>query len=99
MASTKGPRTVYACQSCGFQSRKWLGKCPDCGGWNTFVERPEPAAPKEGAAPARSGLRLAGSKPIQFTKTKAQDEPREATGMEEFDGVPGGAGLAYPDWW
>src|SRR5262245_5367905 len=90
MASTKGPRTVYACQSCGFQSRKWLGKCPDCGGWNTFVEERERAAPKEGAAAARSGLRLRESKPIQFTEIEAQDDTREVTGIEEFDRVLGG---------
>src|SRR5262245_40137086 len=90
MASTKGPRTVYACQSCGYQSRKWLGKCPDCGGWNTFVEERERAAPKEGAAGARSGLRLRESKPVPFTEIEAQGDTREITGIEEFDRVLGG---------
>jgi len=90
MASTKGSRTVYACQSCGYQSRKWLGKCPDCGGWNTFVEERERAAPKEGASAARSGLRLRESKPVPFTEIEAQDDAREVTGIEEFDRVLGG---------
>ncbi|MGA1368497.1 MAG: hypothetical protein ACO394_08270, partial [Blastocatellia bacterium] len=40
----KGDRTIYACQSCGHQSRKWLGKCPDCGAWNTFAEERERVA-------------------------------------------------------
>ena len=31
-------RSVFACQACGFQSSKWLGRCPECGDWNTFVE-------------------------------------------------------------
>ena len=31
-------KTIFACQSCGFQSSKWLGKCPDCNQWNTFAE-------------------------------------------------------------
>ena len=31
-------KTIYACQSCGFQSPKWLGKCPDCNQWNSLVE-------------------------------------------------------------
>ena len=31
-------RTHFTCQSCGFQSAKWLGRCPDCSGWNTLVE-------------------------------------------------------------
>src|SRR5215510_7533587 len=90
MASTKGSRTVYACQSCGYQSRKWLGKCPDCGGWNTFVEERERAAPKEGASAARSGLRLRESKPVPFNEIEAQDDTREVTGIEEFDRVLGG---------
>jgi DNA repair protein RadA/Sms len=90
MASTKGPRTVYACQNCGNQSRKWLGKCPDCGGWNTFVEERERAAPKEGAHGPRSGLRLRECKPIPFTEIEAQNDSREVTGIEEFDRVLGG---------
>jgi DNA repair protein RadA/Sms len=90
MASTKGSRTVYACQSCGHQSRKWLGKCPDCGGWNTFVEERERAALKEGAHGPRSGLRLRETKPVPFTEIEAQDDSREVTGIEEFDRVLGG---------
>lgn len=90
MASTKGPRTVYACQSCGHQSRKWIGKCPDCGGWNTFVEERERAAAKEGALGPRSGLRLRESKPIPFTEIEAQNDSREVTSIEEFDRVLGG---------
>src|SRR5262245_55602897 len=90
MASTKGSRTVYACQNCGYQSRKWLGKCPDCGGWNTFVEERERAAPKEGAGAARTGLRLRETKPVPFAEIEAQDDSREVTGIEEFDRVLGG---------
>ncbi|NCU32835.1 MAG: DNA repair protein RadA, partial [Candidatus Moranbacteria bacterium] len=32
------PKTVFFCQSCGYQSPKWLGKCPSCGSWNSFAE-------------------------------------------------------------
>jgi DNA repair protein RadA/Sms len=88
--ASKGSRTVYACQSCGNQSRKWLGKCPDCGGWNTFVEERERAAPKEGAHGPRGGLRLRETKPVPFTEIEAQDDSREVTGIEEFDRVLGG---------
>ncbi|MFZ2603916.1 MAG: DNA repair protein RadA, partial [Candidatus Omnitrophota bacterium] len=31
-------KTIFSCQSCGFQVPKWLGKCPDCNSWNSFVE-------------------------------------------------------------
>lgn len=87
---SKGSRTVYACQNCGYQSRKWLGKCPDCGGWNTFVEERERASTKEGASASRSGLRLRESKPVAFTEIEAQNDTREITGIEEFDRVLGG---------
>ena len=34
----KGKATVFFCQDCGYESSKWMGQCPGCGGWNTFVE-------------------------------------------------------------
>jgi DNA repair protein RadA/Sms len=88
--ATKAPRTVYACQQCGYQSRKWLGKCPDCGAWNSFVEERERELPKTGAAISRGGLKLRESKPVAFNAIEAQDESREVTGIEEFDRVLGG---------
>jgi DNA repair protein RadA/Sms len=88
--AVKGSRTVYACQNCGFQSRKWLGKCTDCGGWNTFVEERERPATKEGLSAARTSLSFRDSKPVEFTEIEAQDESREVTGIEEFDRVLGG---------
>ncbi len=88
--ATKAPRTVYACQQCGFQSRKWLGRCPDCGAWNSFVEERERELTKAGAAISRGGLKLHESKPVAFNSIEAQDETREVTGIEEFDRVLGG---------
>jgi len=38
LSLAKAPATVYVCQNCGYQSRKWLGKCPDCAAWTSFVE-------------------------------------------------------------
>jgi DNA repair protein RadA/Sms len=88
--ASKAPRTIYACQKCGHQSRKWLGKCPDCGEWNSFAEERERVGSKEGASAARIGIRLRESKPVQFTEIEAQDDSREVTGIEEFDRVLGG---------
>ena len=88
--ATKGSRTIYACQNCGFQSRKWLGKCPDCGEWNSFIEERERVAPKTGAATGLPGLRLRQTQPIPFSSIEAQDDSREITGIEEFDRVLGG---------
>lgn len=84
----KGSKSVFACQKCGFQSRKWLGKCPDCGEWNSFAE--ERASSKEGSSTARLGIRLRDSNPIAFTEIAAQDDSREVTGIDEFDRVLGG---------
>lgn len=88
--ATKAPKTVYACQTCGYQSRKWLGKCPDCNSWNSFVEERERELPKTGTPMARGGLKLRESKPVAFNAIAAQDEAREVTGIEEFDRVLGG---------
>ncbi|MDR3134431.1 MAG: DNA repair protein RadA [Prevotellaceae bacterium] len=54
MAKTK---TAYFCQHCGFESAKWLGRCPSCGEWNTFVEEPvhkEPATARLSFSPGKS---------------------------------------------
>ncbi|MCC8151167.1 MAG: DNA repair protein RadA [Lachnospiraceae bacterium] len=54
----KGKNTVFFCQNCGYESAKWLGQCPGCREWNTFVE--EPAAPKGAGGSGGSWLGLAG---------------------------------------
>jgi DNA repair protein RadA/Sms len=91
--ASKGPRTIYACQNCGHQSRKWIGKCPDCGAWNSFVEERERPAAKDGGGRgmiARTVLRMRENKPVPFNSIEAQDNVREITGIEEFDRVLGG---------
>ncbi len=91
--STKAPRTVYVCQKCGGQSRKWLGKCPDCGEWNSFVEERERAMPKAAGGAgglSRGGLRLNESRPVPFHEIETQSDVRDVTGITEFDRVLGG---------
>jgi len=91
--ASKGSRTIYACQNCGHQSRKWIGKCPDCGAWNSFVEERERPVAKDGGGRgmiARAGLRLRENRPVPFNSIEAQDDVREITGIEEFDRVLGG---------
>jgi DNA repair protein RadA/Sms len=86
----KAPSTVYVCQNCGNQSRKWLGKCPDCGAWNSFVEeRARVAAKKEGAA-SRGGFQLREVKPVAYSEIESQDDARVSSGIAEFDRVLGG---------
>jgi DNA repair protein RadA/Sms len=79
-------KTVFACQSCGYQSPKWLGKCPDCGQWNTFAEeRYEKTAHPHGD----SGL---GTKedPAPIHEIATADHDRTLSGIGEFDRVLGG---------
>ena len=82
-------RSVFSCQACGFQSSKWLGRCPECGDWNTFVEEREEVqsakAAKAGRGPAGSG-----AKPKAWDDVEAGDAPRFPSGIGEFDRVLGG---------
>jgi DNA repair protein RadA/Sms len=78
------------CQSCGHQSRKWLGKCPECGAWNSFVEERARAAVKKETAAARGGLRLREVEPVAYHSIESQDDTRAPSGVTEFDRVLGG---------
>jgi DNA repair protein RadA/Sms len=81
MAKTK---TVFICQACAYQSPKWLGKCPECGEWNTLVETVEqPEAPK--------GLNISTqSKPKLISEIVYDHEERYSTSIRELDIVLGG---------
>ncbi len=83
MAKTK---THFTCQSCGLQSLKWLGKCPDCGAWNSLVEELEVRERRQPAWRAVGG----SSKPVLLQHVVAQTEPRRRTGIQELDRVLGG---------
>jgi DNA repair protein RadA/Sms len=83
MAKTK---SRFECQSCGYSSTKWLGRCPDCGSWSSFVEesvRPEPKQP-------RASIRQNQATPRSYTAIEKQDDTRILTDNEEFDRVLGG---------
>jgi DNA repair protein RadA/Sms len=80
-------RTVFACQACGFESSKWLGRCPDCGEWNSFVEE-RPAAPTP--AKGRPGAPEIGSTPKPYDVVDGSEESRLPSGIGEFDRVLGG---------
>lgn len=81
--------TIYICQGCGYQSSKWLGKCPDCSAWNSFTE--EIRAKGKGASlPAP----VAGSAPIPICDVENEQEERLSCGISEFDRVLGGGLVA-----
>lgn len=73
----------YVCQVCGYDSPKWLGRCPNCGEWNSLVEE-APAASKSAARQASS------AQPISVADVTLPNETRAATGLAEFDRVLGG---------
>ena len=87
-------KTVYSCQECGAQSQKWLGRCAECGAWNSLVEeRSVPATPGAGAASASAGARYslaATAGPRLYEEIDTLVSARLATGIEEFDRVLGG---------
>jgi len=78
-------KTVYVCQSCGSQSPRWMGKCPDCGQWNTLVEE-RVEKPKD----IGSAKRGHGSEPLSLDEIKTGDEDRFITRIGELDRVLGG---------
>jgi DNA repair protein RadA/Sms len=84
------PKTVFACQECGAQSAKWLGRCPECSAWNSFVEEhPVPAA--VAAASAEKRYALAGAAgPQLYADIDTVVAERLSTGIGEFDRVLGG---------
>ena len=90
MASSPKFKTVFGCQACGFESSKWLGRCPDCGEWNSFVEERQevPTAASKGRAP--SAFTETGAKPKPYDLVDASDTPRIPSGIGEFDRVLGG---------
>ncbi|MDN3956800.1 DNA repair protein RadA [Sporolactobacillus laevolacticus] len=78
-------KTVFVCQECGYESPKWMGRCPGCQNWNTLVEETiRPAVPSSGlsAAPA--------SKPSRLSEVLLEEEPRIKTEMAELNRVLGG---------
>src|SRR3954463_9284051 len=87
-------KVVYACQECGAQSQKWLGRCAEGGAWNSLVEeRGMPAAAGGGAAAASAGSRYALAStagPRLYEDVDTVISTRLTTGIEEFDRVLGG---------
>ncbi len=82
-------KSVFACQSCGAQAPKWLGRCSDCGAWNSFVEE---TVEKPGKGTERKGAAepLGGGKATRYADVDAVVSTRFSSGISEFDRVLGG---------
>ena len=83
-------KKVYVCEACDYQSPKWMGQCPSCKKWNTFVE--ETYAPQ--AVPEVKNQRTSVisdmSDPVEFSKLEMPKYMRTKTGTSELDRVLGG---------
>jgi len=82
-------KTVFVCQECGYESPKWMGKCPGCGEWNSMVEEKSFSDSKSRHRTFQTGNRVE-SKPIPITQIVSLDEPRISTSLEELNRVLGG---------
>lgn len=81
-------RAIYYCSACGFESPRWLGRCPQCEAWNSFDERPVNVAAKPGRAARANPAPPAA--PIPLRELEGAGVARVAVGMPEFDAVLGG---------
>lgn len=81
------PRTQFLCNQCGGTQPKWLGKCPDCGAWNSLEEYKPPA---EDARAERVAPDMAAAEALPIGEIDETQTPRIPTGIGEFDRVLGG---------
>ena len=81
----KPAKTIFTCQTCGYQTPKWMGKCPDCDEWQSLVE--EIITDRSGLT--ESGIR-SGSEPVPINQVELASEYRMLTHIEELDRVLGG---------
>lgn len=78
----------FFCQECGYESAKWMGQCPGCKAWNTFVEEPVSLSGKDRRSSKVSGMERAV--PVVLNRISQAEDERRGSGMEELDRVLGG---------
>lgn len=88
----KGKKSVFFCQNCGHEESKWLGQCPACGEWNTFVEERVSSGITKGSTVTSRTVResVREAKVIPLNDVTADDDVRIRTGIRELDRVLGG---------
>ena len=84
---------VFYCQNCGHESSKWMGQCPGCKEWNTFVEETVSQASIKAGRTA-STIGGGNSKPSTLSEIETTDEDKLRTGINELDRVLGGGIVA-----
>ena len=90
----KGKNTVFFCQNCGYESAKWMGQCPGCREWNTFVE--EQVVTGQGKSSRMKTVTgfSEKNKPAKLSEVSIEKEDRISTGIGELDRVLGGGIVA-----
>lgn len=88
----KGSKSIFFCQNCGHEEAKWLGQCPACGEWNSFVEEMIGDGVTKGVSKgaAASARAVREAVPISLTEITASDDVRIETEIRELDRVLGG---------
>ena len=81
-------KTVFTCQECGYESPKWMGKCPDCSKWNTFSE--EQVLQNKGSKVAIAARQISKKPVRKLSEVTSSKSDRIVTGINEFDRVMGG---------
>lgn len=89
MAKKKNGTICYKCSSCGYSQPRWLGRCPECGEWNSFIECVTDA---DSRSPAFSGITVR-AKPVPLDSVNPMEGTRIPTGIPEFDRVLGGGAM------
>ena len=84
----KGSKSIFFCQNCGHEEAKWLGQCPACGEWNSFVEEKIGTGISKGSTVSARTVRDAA--PVSLSKVSASDDVRIETEIRELDRVLGG---------
>lgn len=84
MAKTKN---IFVCQECGYEAAKWMGQCPSCNTWNSFVEE---IKIKKNSSAHKNDLLAGENKPELLSKINTENEQRKKTGIDELDRVLGG---------
>lgn len=84
----KGKKTVFFCQECGYEALKWMGQCPVCKNWNTFVEEPVAVSGKKGFTTGIADGKY--TMPVALSEVQLGEEERLSTGIKELDRVLGG---------
>ena len=90
----KGKNTIFFCQNCGYESAKWMGQCPGCREWNTFVEEQAVTGQGKGGRIKTTAGISEKNKPTKLSDVSVAKEDRISTGIGELDRVLGGGIVA-----